>query len=105
MVKQARYPNGTRRCPSVVIGEPISQVVFDIIRERVQHATLVWGDCFALLFPCGSMMLTRRLPGSAKYLVGCYPRHFHSTDLRDDISAAMNDLRKPDSETDAESTT
>lgn len=80
---------GSRKAPSVCIGEEPPFKVLTAIRRKVFQAACKWGRVHVLLYPDGSVVLTKQHGTVARYLVGTYPRSFHSSDLRDDIMESM----------------
>lgn len=80
---------GSRKAPSVTIGIEPPFKILTAIRRKVFQAACEWGLVHVLLYPDGSVILTKQHGTIARYLVGTYPRTFHSGDLRDDIMEAM----------------
>ena len=80
---------GSRKAPSVTIGIEPPFKTLTAIRRKVFQAACEWGLVHVLLYPDGSVILTKQHGNVARYLVGTYPRTFHSGDLRDDIMEAM----------------
>lgn len=80
---------GSRKAPSVCIGIEPSYEILTGIRRKVFQAACNWGAVHVLLYPDGSVILTKRHGDNPRYLVGTYPKTFHSSDLRDDIMESM----------------
>lgn len=80
---------GSRKAPSVTIGVEPPFKVLTAIRRKVFQAACEWGHVHVLLYPDGTVILTKQHGTIARYLVGTYPRTFHSSDLRDDLMESM----------------
>lgn len=80
---------GSRKGPSVDIGDSISGKVLTEIRRDIFKAARLWGVAYVSLFPDGSIMMSRRYVQSRHY-IGAYDKRLTSEIIREDLLHAMS---------------